>query len=52
MGNRNGIFIRLYFQARKEAEAAGLDNDQAKGYAVATARMETSALVSSILYAE
>ena len=47
---RNYAFIRSYFEARKFAEASGLDAEESKGYAVATALREVSQLVASILY--
>jgi hypothetical protein len=46
----NAIFIREYFMARKEAEAAGMDNEEAKRFAVAAARRAVQEQVDAILY--
>jgi hypothetical protein len=50
MVTRNLLFIRAYFEARKEAEAAGLDGEQSKGYAVSVARSEVQDKINAILY--
>lgn len=49
MDHTNLAFVRAYFEARKFAEASGLDPEQSKAYAVADARREVSALVASIV---
>ena len=51
MCKKNLIFGRAYFEARKFADASGIEHDEAHRLAIMDARREVAAAVASILYA-